>query len=66
MTHTHRAMRRSAAYPFTGPVRVPGERAYNERAHGGACITETCNCGAARRVNVSAGYREVGLWSAPE
>ena len=63
--HTHRAVRRSAAYPFTGPVRVTGERGHNERAHGGACITEACSCGATRRVNVSAGYRERGPWTAP-
>ena len=58
--HKHTLKATSRAFPFTGPVRFDSRA--NPRAYGGACLTETCACGAHRRVNVSAGYREVGAW----
>lgn len=58
--HKHTAKTTSNAYPYTGPVRFDARA--NPRAHGGACLTESCSCGATRRVNVSAGYRELGAW----
>jgi hypothetical protein len=58
--HKHHAKTTSHAYPFTGPVRF--DRRADPRAHGGASYTQTCSCGATRRVNASAGYRELGAW----
>ena len=45
---------------FTGPV----SRQQNQAAHGGITRTETCRCGATRRVNVNGRHEEAGDWEA--
>ena len=64
--HKHRAVRRSHAYPFTGPVRFPGERGHNPAAYGNVVFAHYCRCGAHRSTNVNGWHREVGPWAAPE
>lgn len=61
--HRHRAKTTSDPRPYSGPVRNPDETRHEPRAHGGCSYIDTCSCGATRRINASAGFREVGEWS---
>ena len=43
---------------FTAPVAYPE----NPAAHGNICISQTCSCGATRRINKNGRHIERGPW----
>jgi hypothetical protein len=58
-THKHRPIPRLTVIRcYSGPV---SDRP-NFRAHGWACETQTCRCGAVRLVNFNNGHFERGQW----
>ncbi len=59
--HRHAAATTTEA-PYTGPVTLV-ENYVNRAAHGGICRTETCSCGATRKVLVNGPHRETSPWS---
>ena len=63
--HKHVALpHKTREYPYRGPISIPVK--YNDRAHGGICVVEECECGARRSANVSAGHVEQGTWRLAE
>lgn len=60
--HKHTITVDQGPLPYASPVRGPDERGYEPRAHGGCRHVQVCRCGAARTVNYSAGFAEVGAW----
>jgi hypothetical protein len=68
----HTADKTSEPRCFTGPVAGgfsigsgdPSE--YNPAAHGNIEVTETCRCGAERRVLINQLHHEYGPWYVPE
>lgn len=59
--HTHETIKTSEPRGFAGPVASGDEQ--NPRAHGNIEVTETCSCGATRRVLINGLHEETGDWA---
>lgn len=60
LRHEHKATTTTEG-PFVAPVALPAYQ--NRAAHGGICRTETCTCGATRKVLINGHHRESSPWN---